>query len=486
MEDREQQREELLVMDSIFGHDGLFTSDDKQMSGMISVSPELQRPLLVKPPEPDKEPLSVSALPPICIEFTLPEQYPLEAPPTNRVTCSWLTPTQMLKIWRHLVTLWEQGQGNTVLYEYTEFLRNDSIAFLGLEHELDVSFFVDRARTAAAAAAAGPPSPAAGSSPPRSLNRRASVEQLRARYRLTLPASASVHRLLETHQRQAEAAEFGRRRFPCKVCGEERAGSDCVRLTRCGHVYCRDCLTAYYTVLIRDGEVQNLRCPEDQCPEQATPKEVRDLVGDDLFERYDTILLRTSLSAMTDVVTCPRAHCQKPVVLDPGDSLGRCAHCDHTFCAICQNAYHGNNPCAVKSGERLELVRQYRVAGAGERADLERRYGRRQLQRLVEEVDSAAWMSDHSERCPRCRTPIEKIDGCNKMSCTKCGTLFCWLCNARLPRENPYTHFNVPGSKCFNQLFAGVVDGALLDEELGALAFDELGEEEDLPMGFFL
>ncbi|XP_043242460.1 E3 ubiquitin-protein ligase RNF14-like isoform X3 [Amphibalanus amphitrite] len=257
----------------------------------------------------------------------------------------------MLKIWRHLVTLWEQGQGNTVLYEYTEFLRNDSIAFLGLEHELDVSFFVDRARTAAAAAAAGPPSPAAGSSPPRSLNRRASVEQLRARYRLTLPASASVHRLLETHQRQAEAAEFGRRRFPCKVCGEERAGSDCVRLTRCGHVYCRDCLTAYYTVLIRDGEVQNLRCPEDQCPEQATPKEVRDLVGDDLFERYDTILLRTSLSAMTDVVTCPRAHCQKPVVLDPGDSLGRCAHCDHTFCAICQNAYHGNNPCAVKSGQ---------------------------------------------------------------------------------------------------------------------------------------
>ena len=58
-------------------------------------------------------------------------------------------------------------------------------------------------------------------------------------------------------------------------------------------------------------------------------------------------------------------------------------------------------------GERLELVRQYRAAGEGERAALERRYGRRQLQRLLEEVESAAWLSDHSERCPRCRTPIE-------------------------------------------------------------------------------
>ena len=73
------------------------------------------------------------------------------------------------------------------------------------------------------------------------------------------------------------------------------------------------------------------------------------------------------------------------------------------------------------------------------------------------------------------------------MSCTKCGTLFCWLCNARLPQANPYTHFNVPGSKCYNQLFAGVVEGGLLDEELGQLAFDELGAEEDwVPMGFFL
>ena len=39
--------------------------------------------------------MSVSFLPPICVEFALPANYPSEAPPINRVTCNWLTPAQV-------------------------------------------------------------------------------------------------------------------------------------------------------------------------------------------------------------------------------------------------------------------------------------------------------------------------------------------------------------------------------------------------------
>lgn len=52
MEDLEQQQEELLAMGSIYGHDGVFMSDETQMTGVISVTVELPQAVPVKPPAP--------------------------------------------------------------------------------------------------------------------------------------------------------------------------------------------------------------------------------------------------------------------------------------------------------------------------------------------------------------------------------------------------------------------------------------------------
>ena len=40
----------------------------------------------------------------------------------------------------------------------------------------------------------------------------------------------------------------------------------------------------------------------------------------------------------------------------------------------------------------------------------------------------------------------------------RCNTYFCYLCGARLSRENPYGHYSERSSKCFNQLFEGAND----------------------------
>lgn len=46
---------------------------------------------------------------------------------------------------------------------------------------------------------------------------------------------------------------------------------------------------------------------------------------------------------------------------------------------------------------------------------------------------------------------LQKVDGCNKMTCTSCKQYFCWLCLGVLSRANPYSHFNNPHSPCYNQ-----------------------------------
>ena len=63
------------------------------------------------------------------------------------------------------------------------------------------------------------------------------------------------------------------------------------------------------------------------------------------------------------------------------------------------------------------------------------------------------YMRDKAKKCPKCQTPIEKSDGCNKMTCHRCNTYFCYLCEAYLPRHNPYGHFSDRTTMCYNQLF---------------------------------
>jgi len=58
---------------------------------------------------------------------------------------------------------------------------------------------------------------------------------------------------------------------------------------------------------------------------------------------------------------------------------------------------------------------------------------------------------------------LQKFEGCNKVTCGKCNSYFCWKCLAILDRTNPYFHFNDPQSACFNDLFEN--DGDSEDED---------------------
>lgn len=88
--------------------------------------------------------------------------------------------------------------------------------------------------------------------------------------------------------------------------------------------------------------------------------------------------------------------------------------------------------------------------------DLERRYGQKRILRAIEENSSMELIENTSKQCPNCRSWMQKLDGCNKMTCSKCHCYFCWLCFKVLSKSDPYSHFNSANSECFEKLFEGV------------------------------
>ena len=60
------------------------------------------------------------------------------------------------------------------------------------------------------------------------------------------------------------------------------------------------------------------------------------------------------------------------------------------------------------------------------------RYGKKQLEHMATSLASEDYLKDNARHCPHCNAPIEKNEGCNKITCWRCGTNFCWLCGAKL------------------------------------------------------
>lgn len=68
---------------------------------------------------------------------------------------------------------------------------------------------------------------------------------------------------------------FDSKVFCCGICFVEKLGSSCLCFKECQHVYCKACMTEYFQIQIRDGNVQCLNCPEPKCTSVATPLQVR-------------------------------------------------------------------------------------------------------------------------------------------------------------------------------------------------------------------
>ncbi|XP_043917419.1 E3 ubiquitin-protein ligase RNF19A-like isoform X2 [Protopterus annectens] len=217
----------------------------------------------------------------------------------------------------------------------------------------------------------------------------------------------------------------------CPLCLLNQPWCQFPEVSSCSHRSCLDCLQQYLRIEIMESRVC-ISCP--QCPELFHPSDIQMLLGDKaLMEKYEEYLLRRFLVSDPDTRWCPSPDCSYAVIAYgcaecPKLTCGRDG-CGTEFCYHCRQIWHPDQTC-----EQARRQRSPNIPGTNEPST---------FLMLSEEPGCA----EEIKVCPRCGAYIMKInDGsCNRMNCTVCGCLFCWLCL----KEITDVHFLSPSGCTF-------------------------------------
>ncbi|KAI9554843.1 hypothetical protein GHT06_020120 [Daphnia sinensis] len=478
MEDHEAQNDEILALKSILDETQIQINNSSHLTvGCIYVKPEVPTTFEVQAKKDGQlHTFRVQHLSPIELHFNYPVNYPSEKPPNFTLVCKWLRRDQLSKLCQKLDQKWEDDvKGQAVLFEWIQILQYEALEWLEICSYLDLSWVYMTGQNSRLSCG-----PSDYQQLPTAIPGSRSVVRLDPRAVCDNQYEGDLLDVLREYERIAEQLVFDKASHTCKVCFDHRLGANCIQFPNCGHVYCKECMSSYFEVKITEGTVNGLICPEDKCTSQPSPGQIKELISPDAFERYDSLLLQSTIASMINIAYCPRQQCQYPVSYDPESNLVSCPYCNFHFCLMCKATYHGVAPCKMSSTEKMKLFETYTNGDDSTKVDMEKRYGKKQLISMINDIQAETWIGQNSKPCPHCNAPIEKKDGCNKMSCPRCSSYFCWLCLTQLDPKCPYLHFSNASARC--NLFEGLVQDDAVEVDwinINGDTDDDFSEDED-------
>ncbi|KAJ8120002.1 hypothetical protein ONZ43_g3177 [Nemania bipapillata] len=184
----------------------------------------------------------------------------------------------------------------------------------------------------------------------------------------------------------------------CPACLTE--AEDPIR-TRCGHTYCLDCFQNLCLADPKQGSAVEVRCVGDsgRCDTVLDLPQLQENLPSTVFEE----LLEKSFASYArrhpDMLQyCPSPDCDCVYRANGPVKTHTCRGCLVPICTSCY-APHDGMSCA-----------EYQDVSSG------RQEANEKLKREIGIKD-----------CPQCKTPLEKTEGCNHMTC-RCGAHICWVC----------------------------------------------------------
>ena len=426
------------VIVDVDASEGLRISDNK-MAGHSSAAAD----------ESHESSVHVKHLPPVQLKLELPAGYPSSSGPSVTCHAIWLSADQQRSIEESLSFLWSPEE--QIGYTCVDWIQHQALSLvcsggtLSLPTEITSfsgSIFSPSDKVgmqmSQSDSTSNPilgPSSSCSHQPPKS--QHFDLLSHLVRYDATLTLS-----------------DFKASTQTCGICFDQSLGSSFVVLG-CGggskggggiHAYCKTCFTEHCLSLIQSGSVDLLRCPEPSCRSSIPPYILESILAVNEFEKYESLALNKALAAMTDLAWCPR--CDSPTIADKDDGCSQCPSCFYVFCGKCLGAYHPAERC-LSELEQLEMKQLSEERRQNTKLSEEDK--RRKRADLVAQVQSMQLVQRMSKPCPCCGTAIEKSEGCNKMACSNCSSLFCWRCLQVIPKEVGYDHFGKGLCELFEQ-----------------------------------
>ena len=290
----EAQKEEMLALEAIL-ESSVFSKSSDGNGGTIHATPHIQDPLTVavkyQASSSKDHPKSISHLSALHLIFEFPPEYPKEEPPKFSITCQWLERDKCESLERKVLELWKQSHLEAIIFEWYNFLCEEALSFLGIQGHLQLD------------------------------NKHQLQEVLR-------------------YDQSKKNAKFQHSYHCCMICFDDLKGDAFAKSDECDHHFCRSCLKRHVETKIKDGQMNNVDCPDPDCHVKIHGSVVRNLVDDKLFETYDNMLLNLAIRSMSSTVWCPRKGCEQPAQTDKANGMGMCPVCQFTFCIQCEENFH--------------------------------------------------------------------------------------------------------------------------------------------------
>lgn len=288
--DHEKQKDEVTALESIYNQEEFsYQEENGQFNCTLKIFLNLPQNYHLKYKDLRQKTGSVNEvqilyLPPLTLHVILPKDYPSVSPPTFTLRSSWLRPMALSKLCTKLDFLWKTNK-QEILYTWVEFLQEETLKTLKIKNYLDMDHMYTSYKMTLEKLQNLQPDKEIdeltkqcnSKDSKKSAVAKKKIKRKAIDKRAILDYSIGVNpiQILVDYNENRKQIEFKKNFYTCNICFVDKSGEHCTQFLPCTHTFCKDCIKGYFEVRIKEGNVQNIRCPEEDCKFEATPGQVK-------------------------------------------------------------------------------------------------------------------------------------------------------------------------------------------------------------------